>query len=271
MDKLSYQYLDHDFDPEHSGDYTLLMQADEVQFTVAVTDQHKLLLLSNPISTGTLSGSGDGSELLFRDYGQRIAGLSFTGFTIIPLSLFNPEKTADFARFLDVKPTDKVFSQPLDDANQVIFKADEKLVSAIAGKFSIRNVVFAARGWIAAIAETNPLHTSLYLNLMSNKVDVLNFNDGKLRFYNRFGFGNSDELAYFISLAAQELQLQPQEMSLSISGNVTSDDHNISRLSDFFGKVEINDLHVTSLPEQVDANSVLSLTALALCASSVAH
>ncbi|MBS1525520.1 MAG: DUF3822 family protein [Bacteroidetes bacterium] len=271
MDKLSYQYLDHDFDPEHTGDYTLLMQADEAQFTVAVTDQHKLLLLSNPLSSGALSGSGEGTELLFRDYSQRIAGLSFTGFTIIPLSLFNPEKTADFARFLDVKPDEKVFSQPLDDANQVIFKAGEKLVSAVGGKFSTRNIVFAARGWITAVAENNPPHTSLYLNLMSNKVDVLNFSDNKLRFYNRFGFGNADELAYFISLAAHELQLQPQELSLVVSGDVTHGDDNISRLSDFFGKVEINDLQLTGLPEQVDPHSVLSLTALALCASSVAH
>jgi uncharacterized protein DUF3822 len=271
MDNLIYQYLDPDFNPENTGEYTLLVKVDGDQLTFAITDKHKLLLLSGKIDLNLVSEPATENDLFSKEYSRCVVGLPFTGFTLVPASLFNPENVADFARFLDVKPTDRVFSQPLDADNQVVFKTDENQVSIIAGKFGARDMIFAPKGWITAVAATEPFHQNLYLNVNAAQVEILNFRDNKLRFYNRFAFESPDELAYYASLVVHELKLQPNDGTLILSGDVNADDDHFKRLADFFGKVEIDTLQPIGLPKEIAAHSILSLTALSLCGSLAVH
>ncbi|MFB9844924.1 DUF3822 family protein [Mucilaginibacter ginsenosidivorans] len=268
MDNRNYQYLDNNFDPEQTGGYTLLVSADANGFSFAVTDGNKLLLLSDRVDLGVLNLPGGDNELLFKNYRQRIIGVPNTGFTFIPVRVFNPEKAADFARFLDVKPSEKVFSQPLDADNQVLFKVRGDLINALAEKFDTKDVVFGAMGWIKAVAGDGPANQYLYLNVTGNLVEILNFRDGKLRFYNNFEFMNGDELAYFSTVVASELQLPDEAVTLVLSGDIIPDDENGSRLAKFFRRVEINTTCPVKLPKQLHSNSLLYLTALNLCGSS---
>jgi hypothetical protein len=268
MSNLNHHYRSDDFSPEQTSGYTLLVQLGENTFSYAVTGQNKLLVLEGEVSY-ELSEPMD--ELLSSQFKERIIGVPNNGFTFIPAQLYNSDKAADFSRFLDVKSTDKVFSQPLDNANQVIYKADESIVATIADKFDVKDAVFSGKGWIVAIAGNNPSDLDLYLNIKNEKVEVLNFQDGKLRFYNDFEFQNEDELVYFTSFVVEALQLPPLAVTLILSGDVSLDDLNGSRLAEFFNKVELNSLKTTDLPGQFEPHSLLSLTALQLCGSSEAH
>jgi len=271
MDNRNYQYLDHDFDPAKAGNYTLLVQVGGSSFSFAVTDGSKVLVLAEGLDVSQLGESSGEDDLLFKNYRQTIIGLPDTGFTFVPVSLFNPGKVADFARFLDVKPTEKVFSQPLDAENQVIFKINGDLVNIITERFDVKDIVFAANGWIKAVATEGPPNQYLYLNIGGDKVDILNSRDGKLRFYNSFGFQNEDELAYFTSMVAGELQLPAEAITLVLSGDISTDDQNGSRLAKFFNRVELNSVTPVKLPKQFPSHSLLYLTALSLCGSSAEY
>jgi hypothetical protein len=107
---------------QHAG-YTLLIRIGLHSFSFAVAGQGRLVVLKENLDLSELSQPSDGNKMLTADYSQHIVGIPHTGFAIVPASLFSPEKVADFARFLDVKPDEKVFSQQLDADNQVIFKA----------------------------------------------------------------------------------------------------------------------------------------------------
>jgi hypothetical protein len=268
MDNRNYQYLDNDFNPEHTGDCTLLVSVHASNFSFAVTGGNKLLLLSGEVGLGEFTEPLGGNDLLFKDYAQRIIGVSNTGFTFIPVSIFNPDKVADFARFLDVKDTEKVFSQPLDNDNQVLFKVKSELVDILAEKFDTKDIIWGAAGWIKAVAGDGPPNQYLYLDVRANRVEILNFRDGKLRFYNNFEFMNGDELAYFSTVVAGELQLPDEAVTLVLSGDINPDDQNGSRLSKFFRRVELNTSNPVKLPKQLHPNSLLYLTALELCGSS---
>jgi len=267
MDNLSYQYLDNSFNPDKAGQYTLLLQGDGSRFSFAVTSKNKLLLLSNHLSWDAFDDP-DANNLLFANYGNRIIGLPYSGFTFVPVSIFNPEKVADFARFLDVKADEKVFSQPLDAENQVLFKADSDSLQKTRDRFGLNDVVFAPKGWILAIAGNSPANNALYLNILGETVEILNFKDNKLRFYNSFSFGNEDELAYFVTIAATELELQPEQVNVIVSGEAEPADQNCTRLQYFFGNVDLNPLKAATLPKQFTSHGCLSLTALSLCGSS---
>jgi hypothetical protein len=250
--------------------YTLLIRIGLNSFSYAVAGQGRMLVLKENLDLGELSEPSDGNKMLSADYSQHIVGIPYTGFTIVPASLFNPDKVADFARFLDVKRSEKVFSQPLDADNQVIFKADNSLVSLVAEKFGINSIVFAPRGWIKLTATNNPADDTMYVNVEGNKAEFLNFKEGKLRFYNSFEFMAPDELAYFATLVASELQLLPGDVTLVLSGGITLDDENGVRLDRFFRKLELNTMSALVLSGQTASHAILTLTALSLCGSSEA-
>ena len=254
---------------QHAG-YTLLIRIGLNSFSYAVAGEGRLLALKENLELTELGQASDGNKMLSADYNQRIVGIPYTGFTIVPASLFNSEKVADFARFLDVKRNEKVFSQQLDDDNQVIFKANSALVDVVAEKFGINSIVFAPKGWIKLTAANNPADSQIFLNVEGNKAEFLNFKEGKLRFYNSFEFMIPDELAYFATLVATELQLQPGDITLVLSGGINRDDENGIRLDRFFGKLELNTMSALALSGQTASHDVLTLTALSLCGSSAA-
>lgn len=250
--------------------YTLSIKIGLYSFSYAVAGQGRMLALKENLDLTELSQPTDGNKMLSADYSQHIVAIPYTGFTIVPASLFNPDKVADFARFLDVKRDEKVFSQPLDADNQVIFKADNALVNLVAEKFGINSIVFAPKGWIKLVAKNNPADNQIFLNIEGNKAEFLNFKEGKLRFYNSFEFMAPDELAYFATLVASELQLPPGEVTLVLSGGITPDDENAVSLDRFFHKLELNTMSALELSGQTASHDILTLTALSLCGSSEA-
>ncbi|MBS1523155.1 MAG: DUF3822 family protein [Bacteroidetes bacterium] len=252
------------------ADYTLLIRIGLNSFSYAVAGQGRLLVLKENLELTELTHPSDSNKMLSAGYNQYIVGVPYTDFTLVPASLFNLEKVADFARFLDVKRNEKVFSQPLDADNQVIFKANTALVDVVAEKYGINSIVFTPKGWVKLIATNNPADNQVYLNVEGNKAEFVNFKEGKLRFYNSFAFEVPDELAYFATLVASELQLQPGDVTLVLSGSISPDDENGIRLDRFFGKLVLNNLRALALPEQTTSHDILTLTALSLCGSSVA-
>ncbi len=249
-------YSDADLNPAHTADYTLLLKIGTNSFSYAVTDQNKLLFLKQDVDLAELEAPSDDNKLLRSHYKDQVIGLPQNGFTFIPVSLFKPDKVADLARFLDVKPNEKVFSQPLDAENQVIYKVDERVVHLVSEKFDLKKVVFSAKGWIKSVSASSPENHQLFVNIDNNQVELLNFMDGNLRFYNSFEFMTPDELVYFTMFITEELKLKPLNTTLILSGDVTPDDENFSRLAQFFN------IH------EFDGHAVLTLTALSLCGSS---
>jgi len=247
--------------------YTLLMQIYPESFSYAITYQNRLMAWATDCALGILDDPGDEHELLTFDYKNVVTGLQSTGFTLIPNALFNEDKVANIARFLDVKPNEKVFAQPLDDDNHIIFKVNQAVVET-AEIFGLQKAVFMAKGWVNAIANNHPHDYNLYLNIDNDQLEVLHFTAGKLRFYNTFEFKNPDEAVYYTAFVAKELQLIPKNISVVLSGDIKLGDKNASRLAEFFNGVELNHALPLDLPAEVLPHQILAFAALTLCASS---
>lgn len=260
-------YTDNSFNLYQAYSYTLLLQVEPASFSYAVVNDNHLLVSAQNCDLQELAQPLALSDLLSATYKRVIIGMPASGLTLIPNSLFREERVSGFARFLDVKDNEKVFAQPLDDTNAIIYKTGDYLVSAVQ-KFGLQNTVHTAKGWIKAIAKSSPPNTNLYLEVGKDKVQFLYFSLDALRFYNAFEFKNEDELAYFTSFVTEELNLKPQNITLVISGDVAAGDKNLIRLAYFFPKIELNILKVLELPGQLQPHKILALSALSLCASS---
>lgn len=263
-----YNYRDANLSLDQvNSNYTLLLQIYPETFSYAIVYQNKLMAWAEDCEISLLTEPGDKHDLLSFDYKNVAVGLQSTGFTLIPTALFSEDKIADFGRYLDVKPNEKILAQQLDDENYIIFKVEDKVIAS-AEKYGLQNAVFINKGWINAIATTKLSEHNLYLNIDKTHVDILYLAENKLRFYNTFEFNTPDELAYFTSFVAEQLQLAPNTINVCLSGDCNVDDKNVSRLADFFNGVEQNELPLLTYPSMLFPHLLLSLSALSLCVSS---
>jgi len=260
-------YTDNNFNLYQAYSYTLLLQVEATSFSYAVVNDNRLLVSAQNCDLQELAQPRALHDLLSATYKKVIIGMPASGLTLIPNSLFREEKIPGFARFLDVKDNEKVFAQTLDEINAIIYKTNENLVSVVE-KFGLQNTVYTAKGWIKAIAKSNPPNNNLYLDVSKDKVQFLYYSLNALRFYNAFEFKSEDELAYFTSFVTEELNLKAQYISLIVSGDVVAGDKNLTRLAYFFPKIELNNLKVLELPALIPSHKFLALAALSLCGSS---
>jgi len=250
-----------------NSNYALLLQIYPASFSYAVVYQNRLIAWCEDCDLHLLDEPGEAHEFLNFEYKNVVTALPATGFTLMPNALFNADKVADLARFLDVKPSEKVLAQPLDDDNHIIYKVDDAIVKT-AKMFGLQKTVYMAKGWINAVEGSNPPADNLYLNIDKQQVEILYFAAGNLRFYNTFTFNNPDELVYYTGFVAKELELQPHRLNLVLSGDINRDDKNASRLAEFFNGVEESSLKVLDLPDEIFPHQILALSALSLCVSS---
>lgn len=270
MSEHNYKFSDESLDLNQAHRYNLLIQVDSHSFSYAILEQKKLLAWAENCPLAELRNPQDFGDVMRADYGNVIVGLTATGFTLLPQTLMDDEYLANVARLLDVSETEQVYAQPFDQNNIIVFKALQDVIKLLPA-LAHQQVVHRAKGWISAIAANYPTSTDLYLNIENGVVELASFGFNKLRFYNCFAYKNHEELAYYTALVLKELELQPSEVTLSLSGDVSASDKSFTYLSEFFGKVKVNDARVADLNDQITSHKILSLVALSLCASSGAN
>jgi len=269
MSEQTNTFRDSTLNLDQAYYYTLLLLVDTGSFAYGITFKDKLLAYEANCSISELTEPKQLQELFSVSYKKIIFGFKGNGFTLIPRHLFNTDRIGDFARLLDVKENEKVLAQVLDAKNHVVYKADAQPLSGI-GKFSFKTIAFAAKGIITAIARNNPSNTNLYLNIGSNKVEFVYFNNGSLRFYNSFDFKNAEDVVYYSALVTNELEMQPANTILTVSGDINLTDELYNHLTRFFKAVEINKIQLLELPAQIAPHHIFSFAALSLCGSSEA-
>jgi hypothetical protein len=267
MSEQIYTYRNPSFNPNQAHNYTLLMEIDAVTFSYAITYGNQLLAWDTDCELTELSRPDKQADVLSANYKKVVIGLPANGFTLIPAPLFNAKHVANYARFLDVKPDERVLAQMLDDQNFIIYKVDEKIVT-LAQKYNLDNTVYLNKGWITAIARENPRDNDVYLHAENGKAEFLAFNEGKLRFYNCFEFRSEGDLGYFTAFVANELNIHPLAVHLKISGSIQPGDKYSTLLADFFPEIAFISPQILELPEQISPQQILTLAALSLCGSS---
>lgn len=265
MNELTFNYHDEAFGLDAAANYTLMVQLHRNSFTYAITEGSKLLVCESGHPLEELSAPEELTDIFEADYKQVIAGLPATAFSLIPVQVYDEAAVADYARLLNVQTTENVLTQKLDSENYIVYKADAKLVNLAKIRFGLANTVFNSNGWIKAVKDI-PADDILFVNLLDSRIELLYYRYQKIRYYNSFEYGNNDDVIYFAALAAKAINMEPTDLRLYLSGAVESDDMLIAAASQYFKSVELNTISLVALPKEIEAQQILSLTALSLCA-----
>jgi len=145
--------------------------------------------------------------------------------TLLPPALFIEDKAEMYLKF----------NHPVDEAQITCFN---KLNNAhIINVFSISKAIndLLKKVWTniqfyhcssvmiesLSINYKNKISTnSLFLNVRDEGFDLIYFKNKKLHFYNMFKYHTKEDFMYFLLSAMEELQLNPEEVELVISGNI---------------------------------------------------
>lgn len=270
MSEQIYTFRDPSFNLNQAYYYTLLIQIDSVSFSYAITYKKKLLAWDTNCSLTELSDPQELAEEMSATYKKVVIGLPATGFSLIPNQLFSKNQIGNYARLLDVKADERVLAQVLDDQNYIIYKVDEKIISAI-DKFDLDNTVYLNKGWVTSVAQNNPTNKDLYLHIENSKAEFLYYKDGQIRFYNNFEFKSEDDLAYYAAFVVEELGLYANNIHLKLSGNIKPEDKYSNRLADFFPDIVFFNPELLELPADITSQQILTLASLSLCGSLEVH
>jgi len=260
-------YRDETLNLDRAYYYALLVEVATDAFSYAITYRDKLMACQNNCTLEELTEPLRLQDILSAHYKKIVIALPSAGFTLIPNSLFSNDHLQQIGHLLDVQENERLIAKPFDTENYIVFKVDKQLIEGLR-KYGLQNIFFKPTGWVKALTQATPQNNQLFLNVDGGKLDIAYFENSRLRFYNCFDYFNTDDILYYTVTVAKELALVPAELSVIISGPLTTEDIVYASLYDFFGEVKINVSAPVELPGQIMPQQVLSLVSLSLCESS---
>ena len=87
--------------------------------------------------------------------------------------------------------------------------------------------------------ENNTATPSLYLNINVNHMELIYFVKNKLVFYNRFDFNTKEDLIYYLLFSIDQLKLNPEEIPVVITGDISKDDDNYMIIYKYIRNVSV--------------------------------
>ena len=161
--------------------------------------------------------------------------------TVVPEPLFDKNNALSYLKFNskilqnDYVAYDEIFNNecvnvyiPYVNINNYIFKMFDSFVYNHYSSIILEKV---------KLNEKNTITPSLYLNINSNHMELIYFVKNKLIFYNRFDFSTKEDIIYYLLFTIDQLKLNPEEIPLVITGNISEDDDNYKIIYEYIRNV----------------------------------
>ena len=163
--------------------------------------------------------------------------------TVVPEPLFDKKNALSYLKFNskilqnDYVAYDRIFNNecvnvfiPYVNINNYIFKMFDSFVYNHYSSIILEKV---------KLNEKNTTTPSLYLNININHMEITYFVKNKLVFYNRFDFNTKEDVMYYLLFTIDQLKLNPEEIPVVITGNISEDDDNYKIIYKYVRNVSI--------------------------------
>ena len=166
-------------------------------------------------------------------------------FTLIPLDLFKKEYTARYlqlAKGVQLTDEEEIHAHTHEDLGIVnVYSSDRELYNWLSDTYPLVEMNFKHKttqlidfGVITSKAQTAFLH---FGNQHFTLVIIAN---GSLKFCNRFAYKTSQDLVYYVLFAMNELEIEPDEIILRLTGNISETSADFELLNQYLPNVKTN-------------------------------
>ena len=271
---------DKNFVKKDSLTYELSILLGMDSFFYLIHDQNKHVLFLNEFEIPKGEERKDSiQDILINDkqlqlpYNCVKLGHTSTLFTLIPNKLYNSEITLPYLDQVSHLPSNHLaFVDNIQDLNMHnVYSIDEKdhaILSSYfptADHFHVLSALLLGTKKIAAQLSEE----TLFINVDTNLISVMLFDQAKLKFANFFKFSNANEFLFYVMLVFEQLGLNPETQNVQISGKINKQSQEFDLLYKYIRHVHLmpspSYFHLSSEFASIEQYHYFDIFSLNLC------
>ncbi|MCX6267871.1 MAG: DUF3822 family protein, partial [Bacteroidetes bacterium] len=239
--------LDESFNPHDTRNCGLAMLVSETAMSFCLLDfkRNKILGLFYCVRNEfKLSDGISGSKPTFRDFLNEVCTdltwlrnpfktvkIAYEGMksTLIPAVLFDSDEKEQFLTFNFTRNQDELifYDHLMSLAAWQVYTVPESIIHATREFFPDTKVVHSSSlliesVWINYKNRINSPH--LFLHVREHLFDLMIFNGQQMSYFNTFPFQHPEEVAYYLIFVMEQLNFNPETISLVLLGKVDTGD-----------------------------------------------
>lgn len=241
------ELFDRLFDASLTETYSLSirLEQDGLSFSVYANDSKKVIvlqkvefsagvdlknsILADNLYLGNFTSFMDGHPWLRSKFHK--VNVFFTGkqFTLVPEAVFTSENAAGYLSLVHEIRTDQVVLDTLcqwADAC-LVFAADQRLTEQLRFYFPSAQLSHHLSVFIETLLprfKHSTFPSAMFLNSRKGMTDIMAFKDNRLVFLNAFDCQTAEDSVYFLLFVMEQLQANPEQWPVFISGEVQEND-----------------------------------------------
>ncbi|MCJ0742896.1 DUF3822 family protein [Pedobacter montanisoli] len=231
--------IDPNFHPETAASCSLIVKigSGNLSYAIINNDEARVIALyDEPECTNSIQKF---NQLLKTDtyltlpYAKINVAVNTGNIAFIPNELFDEDEVNTYTQYFSEDSAKQVFLQPDHAAGfTTVFSLPLLTEKSISGVWSHYKVYQQNQGLIALAK--NFEKQNLLLDFSANTFEALVFNDGILQFQQHYEFDNNEEFVYYLLLITQQLNLDFNQTSVSVSGIIHLNDEKWSSIKKYF-------------------------------------
>ncbi|CCH00837.1 hypothetical protein FAES_2828 [Fibrella aestuarina BUZ 2] len=194
---------------------------------------------------------GDHPLLHYDQFQQIRVAVNASAFTLIPNELYRKEYASNYLTLMrghQPPPNEIASAYEHNEGFTVVFGLDRAITEFVGGQYPLQPITYVhqASTLIRAtqpIDKQEPETQNLFLHFEEEFAFVLFREERKLRYCNRFGYKNVQDLVYYVLYVADELGVDPDTLNVLAYGEITPFAEAYIALSRF-----LPNLHIGSPP-----------------------
>ena len=284
---LDLKIKDTRFSIDDLHEYSLLLQAGEREFQLAVVDTktNRCLLLEH-YNLHNISRDGDYLKLieaLFADHHLLMAGfwhsvkfsIKNSQFSLIPTALFDKDQLKAYLRLTSPVSASEslLYYRHLKNNLVTVFAADQSLLNWLQKRYP--NLKVQVLHHISAFAEgilhqTDPSsQREMYVLQENDRLSVVLTHQGKLLYANLFRSTAPAELVRYLMMIIKQFELDQANTKVVLRGEISPDSGWYKEIRPFFGKLSFGGrpsyLSFSYMFDEVSEQRFFDLLSLHLC------
>lgn len=236
---VSFDLTEPTFDKKKSSEYELsvLLGADSLSYCIIDKADNVLSVVKNdyPEENGDtpLTYAAKLERLIHSDialqqtYKQSYVGVFNEISTLVPNRLYTPDENKTYLeRMLPLKPEHSIRKEELSNISaQHLYALPTELLETCQTYFSGSKIIHSATGLYHGYrkAGENQSGQKVYVNVLSEALQIYFFEENDLIFYNVFPYSSSKDFIYFVMLIFDRFSLKPDTVPVFISGEIMED------------------------------------------------
>jgi hypothetical protein len=215
---------DESFNEAESRNYSLTFEMGEKTLGFSVLDAEKNRYIAIGYFRDHLADVALHLPMLHLPYRSVKGIIGNSRFTLIPEALYQEEEKEQYFTFLhDREAGDTVYSDRLEHPGiysvYSIPGHSRREIEAVFRKVNTCHIssMLIQNLWVSV---KNMSGRKVFLNLRDGQFDVLAFDGGQLIYCNAFHFMTPEDIAYYLIFVFEQLNLNPEEVGLTLLGNI---------------------------------------------------